>query len=150
MASFLTFFNTSKYAAAFDKLLADPELDVLLVYGNHDQFFSLKKYEAWTARCRELRALAAAKLSAHSDDHDEAEQTSVTGSSSSSHSPTSNRGPSTNANNTTKRKDPTRLKVKMISYGDHFWRGVNGRRMSKAVSDWVERLQPLCPDSPSD
>lgn len=149
MASFLTFFNTSKYTAAFDKVLADPELDVLLVYGNQDQFFGLKKYEAWTARCREIRAQAVAKLGSRPDDHDEAEQTSVAGSSS-SNSPTSTRSPSTNADNPVKQKNPMKLKIKMMNHGDHFWRGGNGKRLSKTVSDWVKRLQPLRPDSSLD
>ncbi|KAG8864893.1 hypothetical protein FRB96_003479 [Tulasnella sp. 330] len=146
MASFLTFFNTPKYTAAFDKVLADPELDVLLVYGNQDQFFSTKKYGAWSTRCREIRTKAVTESSAHPGDHDEAELVSVQG----SNSPVSTVVSGTNANDPTKRKRPMKLEVKMLNHGDHFWRGGNGKRLSKTVSEWVERLQPLHPEFSSD
>ncbi|KAG9011124.1 hypothetical protein FRB94_009267 [Tulasnella sp. JGI-2019a] len=148
MASFITFFNTAKYTSAFDQVLADPGLDVLLIYGNNDQFFSLKRYESWVARCREIRGQASENPGAplgHGAEDETIPPTipiaNAIGVCSTTSPPT--RGVDSvnpRASVSTGPRGPRKLEEKMIEHGDHFWRGSSGTYLRNAVSDWVEKL----------
>jgi len=49
----LTFFHTGRYTKALLDLLACSDADVLVIYGDIDQFTKISKYEAWLAKLRQ-------------------------------------------------------------------------------------------------
>ena len=49
----LTFFHTGRYTKALLDLLACSDADVLVIYGDIDQFTKISKYDAWLAKLRQ-------------------------------------------------------------------------------------------------
>lgn len=56
----ITLFHGATYETALHDLVQNPRSSVLVLYGNHDQFTSLQRYEQWASR---LRAEAKGNLS---------------------------------------------------------------------------------------
>lgn len=48
----LTLFNSSSYTRALDELLQHPGSNVLLIYGDKDEFTSHGKYQEWASDMR--------------------------------------------------------------------------------------------------
>lgn len=48
----ITFFHGSTYETALQHLVQNSRSSVLVVYGDHDQFTSLQRYEQWVSRLK--------------------------------------------------------------------------------------------------
>jgi uncharacterized protein len=48
----ITFFHGTTYETALHHLVQDPRSSVLVLYGDHDQFTSLQRYEHWVSRLK--------------------------------------------------------------------------------------------------
>ncbi|KAF9058292.1 Alpha/Beta hydrolase protein, partial [Rhodocollybia butyracea] len=53
--SFLTLFNSSRYTAKLHDLIRTPNSNLLVVYGDQDEFTSANKYENWKMELSDLR-----------------------------------------------------------------------------------------------
>lgn len=60
--SLLTIFNGSAYESGLKQLLQEVDSNVLVLYGDQDQFTSLRNYEQWTAS---LKGIAKGQFLAH-------------------------------------------------------------------------------------
>ncbi|KDR76343.1 hypothetical protein GALMADRAFT_247740 [Galerina marginata CBS 339.88] len=47
--AFLTLFNSSSYSKALQELIRHPQSNVLIVFGDRDEFTSQSKYKSWTS-----------------------------------------------------------------------------------------------------
>ncbi|RDX57159.1 alpha/beta-hydrolase [Lentinus brumalis] len=54
----LTAFHGSRYTTALQSLLCDPRSNVLLIYGDEDEFTSASSYDAWVADLQKDREVA--------------------------------------------------------------------------------------------
>lgn len=50
--SFLTLFHGGTYTDHLNKLISDPRSNVLIVYGDQDEFTAVETYEGWVAELR--------------------------------------------------------------------------------------------------
>lgn len=64
--SLLTLFNGSAYESGLKQLLQEVDSNVLVLYGDQDQFTSLRKYEQWIAS---LKGIAKGQFSTYMIDN---------------------------------------------------------------------------------
>ena len=50
---FLTCFCSGAHDRALNSLVQDPHADVLLLFGDRDEFTAIEKYETWAAKLKE-------------------------------------------------------------------------------------------------
>ncbi|KIJ66747.1 hypothetical protein HYDPIDRAFT_128047 [Hydnomerulius pinastri MD-312] len=55
----LTMFNTKTYSSALTSLLCDPGVNMLVIYGEQDDFTSKSKYDAWAESLRQTEGAKA-------------------------------------------------------------------------------------------
>lgn len=53
--SYLTLFRSSTYASKLQELIRSQDSNVLIIYGDQDEFTSAKSYEGWAKELVELR-----------------------------------------------------------------------------------------------
>ncbi|KAG8905195.1 hypothetical protein FRB99_000560 [Tulasnella sp. 403] len=146
---FLTCFHTSKFSEALDKLLLDPQTNLLVLYGSRDQWTGVKKYETWVQRLRDIRAkLENPKPLKRTD----------------SSTATVRPSPPENTDSDKTVRPSLHLpeaaiirpapcthgeyQTAVVHHADHFWRGEGGREMRQIVTDWTVKLDKGAFDIP--
>lgn len=149
--SFLTFFNGSKYADALAKLILDTQANVLLVYGDRDQFTSIKKYDAWIQKLEAIRAAVAERNGVGRSIDSTATASSASASTS---RPQTLVGCSDSdrtiqhvlVHGSSEHLPPplpklyAEFQATLIPRADHFWRNNRGRDLRETVSTWVKKF----------
>lgn len=61
----LTAFHTHRYTTALQSLVRHPKSNVLVIYGDSDNFTAVESYGAWANSLKDLRAAEAQDATAH-------------------------------------------------------------------------------------
>lgn len=151
---FLSFFHTRTYEEKLRELVTSPGADVLVLFGEKDQFTKKEKYRAWMETLNATFAFRSNSNSTTSTPNSTSKSTSTSGtlSAQSQSSPTSSllspttKYASTPASNTpptsTSSIPAPKLKIEIIPEADHFWRSTKAvmRAARGTVEDWLDEV----------
>lgn len=124
----LTFFHSSSYTTKLHELITSPGADVLMLYGERDQFTKKEKYQRWA---NDLRT----KFDSVSV------PTTTPNQAASPVSTTSSETPNVTSSSAGPQPLPEpKLTVHVVPEADHFWRTTRGtiREARSIVEDWLD------------
>lgn len=155
-------FRTSSYTAKLHELVTSPGADVLVLYGEKDQFTKKEKYVRWVEELKDAHEKALPREDSDVSEHSNLNPnptpsptptlspTTITASPTTSKAQSLDRSRDSISPSPSRSVPPVpapRLTVHAVPPADHFWRSSSVSRQAHAlVGTWLDDRVPLSPN----